>query len=64
MKEVPAGRYAGPYLDIPFNTYMQSPYMQWFGAEGAEADTQFLVEGFKTGFDIHYEGPLDRKDTA
>ena len=46
MKEVAAGRYAGPYLDIPFNTYMQSPYMQWFGAKGRgsnQANILFIV---------------------
>ena len=29
-----------------------------------EQDTEFLVKGFKDGFDLHYEGPMDRRDTA
>ena len=27
-------------------------------------ETQFLVDGFINGFDLHYEGPKDRKDTS
>ena len=28
------------------------------------AETEFLVDGFKNGFDFHYHGPCDRSDTS
>ena len=29
-----------------------------------ETHTQFLVDGFTNGFDLHYEGPENRTDTS
>ena len=37
-------------------------YLQWSNYDSTES--RFLVNGFREGFDIHYEGPQNRCDVA
>ena len=46
----------------PINVKVLDHYLKLSGY--CRKESQFLVDGFANGFDMHYEGPIDRQDTA
>ena len=49
-------------IESPIKVDVLEELLNKFGYDAAK--TQYLVNGFRNGFDIGYRGPLDRKDTV
>ena len=46
----------------PINVELYETYLWQSGYDKKKTD--YLIQGFKEGFDLHYQGPMDRNDMS